>query len=260
MNATEIWKIPASTDVRRQRPSESLNDEYLSLHVVSDLSIDESHHMPHSMSAIPREDLGFQNWRFLFLHELAHQTEPTELRDIELLRSGCILWSIPETYPHRGASLARFGRSVVAQAATVQTRTITAAYVRRSESSEPQFRTFYNRCKKRLQHLETLKDGWLDGAGRAPTALALRSARQFLRRFAEHSELFSIFPTENGGVLFEFSCGEWAYSVEFSAGGLVMFYGIEIAGEGEILPPPRFQALREPLLSRIGACMMEESA
>lgn len=130
-----------------------------------------------------------------------------------------------------------------------------AIYQEDSELSEPDYRAFYRRRRERLRHLEELEDGWLDGIGRAPTDRALSSARKFLDRFERHSEIFSIFPTESGGVLFEFTGNGWAYSVEFSAGGLAMFYGIEVDGDKEIPPLTRFTALSEPLIVRIAACM-----
>lgn len=90
-----------------------------------------------------------------------------------------------------------------------------------------------DRCGRRIAALSAISDGWHDGGGNAPTHLAVTAALCFLagnRPLAEH---FSIFPTDAGGVLFEFVKEGWDYSVEFWPDGRMETYGVEIDGEGE---------------------------
>lgn len=49
----------------------------------------------------------------------------------------------------------------------------------------------------RLQELSELRDGWLDGEGKAPTQAALDTADELLRR------PMGIYPTEDGGIQIE---------------------------------------------------------
>ncbi len=46
--------------------------------------------------------------------------------------------------------------------------------------------------------------------------------------------LYRIFPTESGGLLFEFTRAGWDYSVEIAPNGQAEIYGIEENGEGEM--------------------------
>jgi hypothetical protein len=70
----------------------------------------------------------------------------------------------------------------------------------------------------RLLQLAHLRDGWLDGAGRAPSFIALDAARDLLLRLdaSNIQDLPGIFPMEDGGVQLEWASGERVVSIEVS--------------------------------------------
>lgn len=70
----------------------------------------------------------------------------------------------------------------------------------------------------RLLHLAHLRDGWLDGHGRAPSYIALDAARDLLLRLQARpiSELPGIFPMEDGGVQLEWASERKVTSIEVS--------------------------------------------
>ena len=103
------------------------------------------------------------------------------------------------------------------------------------------------KCLKRLEELRDYRPGWLDGAGEAPSAAAIKVAEMFLAKRPFQAAAYKVFPTPNGGVLFEFDAGGWDYSVEFPKDGSVEMYGIEINGTDEILPE-RFEAMSDEFL------------
>jgi len=92
------------------------------------------------------------------------------------------------------------------------------------------------RCNARLQEITALGDGWDDENSRAISASAYQAAVAFLHKRPVMSSLYKIFPTSDGGVLFEFEKNGWDLSVEFSPGGGVEFFGIEVNGDGDFLP------------------------
>lgn len=97
------------------------------------------------------------------------------------------------------------------------------------------------RCEKRLAHLEQLRDGWDDGDAVAPAALALASARRFLRERPALCARYKIYPREEGGVLFEFEANRWDFSLGFEPFGAVEMYGIQIEGGRDEMQPMTFQ-------------------
>lgn len=92
------------------------------------------------------------------------------------------------------------------------------------------------RCLNRIEELRKLEDGWEDGDGLSISTLAIDNALQLINRRAVLSPMFRIYPTSEGGVLFEFKSNGWDFSVEFHAEGTVEMYGVEIAGQGEMSP------------------------
>ena len=92
------------------------------------------------------------------------------------------------------------------------------------------------RARARLAELCRLEAGWHDGDGAAMDAAAVHAAENFLDMRPSQASASRIYPTDAGGVLFEFESRGWDYSVEFGAGGSVQFYGIEINGTKEIAP------------------------
>lgn len=67
----------------------------------------------------------------------------------------------------------------------------------------------------RLLHLAHLRDGWLDGEGRAPSYIALDATREILMRLDEPGAP-GIFPMEDGGVQLEWADGTRVVSFEVS--------------------------------------------
>ena len=94
-----------------------------------------------------------------------------------------------------------------------------------------------DRCRERLDQVAKLSDGWQDGTGSAPTGAAIASAKRLLNLRFALSDLYKIYPSFEGGVLFEFATKRWDLSVEFHHDGAVHMFGVEIDGSGEIETP-----------------------
>ena len=90
------------------------------------------------------------------------------------------------------------------------------------------------RCEARLVELGQLNAGWHDGAGNAVDSKAVNSAKSFLAKRPFFADAYRVYPTDNGGVLFEFEIGDWDLSVEFGVDGSVEMYGVQIDGTDEI--------------------------
>lgn len=90
------------------------------------------------------------------------------------------------------------------------------------------------RCRSRIEALTSLSDGWHDGTGRRPTEASVVSAYRLLARNPGLAANYSIFPTDEGGLLFEFVQGHWDYSIEIGASGQADIYGVETDGDGEL--------------------------
>jgi hypothetical protein len=88
-------------------------------------------------------------------------------------------------------------------------------------------------CRNRIGSLTSLRDGWHDGGGRAPTAKAASAASRLLSRKPGMADSYSIFPTDGGGVLFEFVRLGWNHSIEIGPAGKAEIYSTEIDGDGE---------------------------
>ncbi|MCK0510024.1 hypothetical protein GO608_002810 [Aromatoleum buckelii] len=58
---------------------------------------------------------------------------------------------------------------------------------------------------------------------------------------------YRIFPTEEGGILFEFEINDWDFSVAFASDGSVEMYGIQIDGTGE-MDPVRFGEIEDDFM------------
>ena len=93
-----------------------------------------------------------------------------------------------------------------------------------------------DRCRARLTGFRELRDGWHDGDGMAISEEAFTAADRFLSKRPNRVSAYKVYPTPDGGILFEFEHGEWDWSVELAASGSVEFYGVQIDGEGELSP------------------------
>jgi|HubBroStandDraft_1064217.scaffolds.fasta_scaffold22214_3 hypothetical protein len=89
-------------------------------------------------------------------------------------------------------------------------------------------------CRDRIASLRTLNDGWNNGSGKPPTPAAALTASRLIARKPAMAGTYSIFPTEIGGLLFEFSRKGWDFSIEIGPAGLVEIYGTETVGDKEM--------------------------
>ena len=89
-------------------------------------------------------------------------------------------------------------------------------------------------CRERITSLLLLTDGWHSGSGKTPTQAAAATAFRLLARRPSMAKNYSIFPTDMGGLLFEFSRRGWDYSIEIGPAGMIEIYGTEIAGDKEV--------------------------
>lgn len=92
------------------------------------------------------------------------------------------------------------------------------------------------RCHQRLNDIAALPAGWSDGQGAPLSIAATTAARVFLDKRPMLCADFRIYPTLEGGVLFELESNDWDLSVEFLPAGNVEVFGIELEGEGELEP------------------------
>jgi hypothetical protein len=92
------------------------------------------------------------------------------------------------------------------------------------------------KCRIRLNEIRSLGAGWHDGAGMAIDTSAVDAANRFLSMRPSLAGTYRIYPTEAGGVLFEFDSNGWDFSIEFRTGGTVEMYGVQVAGDGEMEP------------------------
>lgn len=70
--------------------------------------------------------------------------------------------------------------------------------------------------------------------GARPGEHAVSAAGELLRARPGFARLYRIFPTFEGGVLFEFEARGWDYSIEFGPCGEVEMFGVEIDGPREM--------------------------
>jgi hypothetical protein len=77
----------------------------------------------------------------------------------------------------------------------------------------------------RLEELAKLRDGWLDGQGRAPERAALlRLAHAFDEHYAPDLPLPYLYPTADGGVQAEWTLGAWDVSLEITLPAMKAHY------------------------------------
>ncbi len=75
-----------------------------------------------------------------------------------------------------------------------------------------------SREMRRIDEIAELRDGWLDGEGRAPTIDAIQSARLLVA--AIRPGRYSIFPRTRGGIQFE-NCEQEAVEFRIEASGTI---------------------------------------
>ena len=92
-------------------------------------------------------------------------------------------------------------------------------------------RTPMERALERLMWIAALKDGWLDGEGRAISPKAVLAATTGLHVLAPLLEEIGIFPTEEGLVQFEFLTRDADFSVVFHGSDVVEVWGLRDNGK-----------------------------
>jgi hypothetical protein len=90
------------------------------------------------------------------------------------------------------------------------------------------------RCRERIQAIADLQDGWRDGDGNHVTQQAIVAAKRLLSARPQLAGGYHIYPTEVGGILFEFVHSGWDYSVEISPNGEIEIYGVQVDGAGDL--------------------------
>lgn len=89
-------------------------------------------------------------------------------------------------------------------------------------------------CVKRISELSQLQNGWHDGNGLAITSQAVETANKVMNLNHEMNNHYSIFPTDEGGLLIEFIREKWDYSIEIHQDGKLEIYGTEILGKKDM--------------------------
>lgn len=99
---------------------------------------------------------------------------------------------------------------------------------------DPKVLSSLTACRERIAYLRTLPEGWHDGFGKPPTVESASTALRLLARKPGMAAGYRIFPTDAGGLLFEFVRTGWSHSIEIGPGGTAETYGTEITGDGEM--------------------------
>lgn len=89
-------------------------------------------------------------------------------------------------------------------------------------------------CRDRISELVSLRDGWHYGSGKSPTPESVTTASRLLSRKPGMAASYRIFPTDTGGLLFEFVRSGWDYSFEIGPTGTLEIVGTEIAGDADL--------------------------
>jgi hypothetical protein len=103
------------------------------------------------------------------------------------------------------------------------------------------------RCRGRLNEIGALSEGWHDGGGARIGATVVEVATRFLGKRPALSRSYRIYPTVEGGILFEFEAHGWDLSVEFLPDAQIEFYGVQIDGDEE-LAPMRFAEMSDEFI------------
>jgi hypothetical protein len=90
------------------------------------------------------------------------------------------------------------------------------------------------RCRVRIRSIASLNDGWHDGDGKTVTHKAVVAAEKLLSARPRLAGSYHIYPTDAGGILFEFVHAGWDYSVETGPNGEIEIYGVQVDGPGDL--------------------------
>jgi hypothetical protein len=84
-----------------------------------------------------------------------------------------------------------------------------------------------------IDEMSLLKDGWLDGFGKAVSEFAMENAKKLLLSSNRFPVFYAVAPTEEGGILLECEKDVWDYGIEFNADGTFCFFGIALNSSDE---------------------------
>jgi hypothetical protein len=90
------------------------------------------------------------------------------------------------------------------------------------------------RCRKRIECLSVLQNGWHDGSGAAPSPEAVATAKRLLSARPQLAGGYRLYPTDEGGIMFEFLHNGWDYSVDVLSSGKIEVYGVQVDGPDDL--------------------------
>ncbi len=90
------------------------------------------------------------------------------------------------------------------------------------------------RCRARIKSIAALGDGWRDGDGLAVSEKAVVAAEKLLAARPRLAGSYHIYPTDEGGILFEFVLAGWDYAIEAKSHGAVEIYGVQMEGSANL--------------------------
>ena len=108
------------------------------------------------------------------------------------------------------------------------------------------------RLSKRVIEMQQLQTGWGEGSGEKISERAVRAALQFINERPDLLSFLHVYPTDDGGVLFEFESGKWDLSVEMTPAGKIELYGVRI-DKDEALEPMHFDTIDPFLMNQINS-------
>lgn len=92
------------------------------------------------------------------------------------------------------------------------------------------------RCNSRLKEIAELQNGWHNGEGFPISQNASDVAQKLLNKHPSFSDIYRIYPTLDGGILFEFETGGWDLSAEIKPDGQIEMFGVQLNGQEEHVP------------------------
>lgn len=104
------------------------------------------------------------------------------------------------------------------------------------EIIDPDLSNILIRCNERLNELGDLQNGWHNGEGVSIEKVAIANAKSLLNKRPNLSSFYRIYPTLEGGVLFEFEKKGWDLSVEFKSTNQFEIFGVQLDGNREQVP------------------------
>lgn len=108
------------------------------------------------------------------------------------------------------------------------------------------------RLSKRVIEMQQLQVGWGEGSGEKISERAVRAALQFINARPDLLSFLHVYPTDDGGVLFEFESGKWDLSVEMTPAGKIELYGVRLDSD-EALEPMHFDNIDPHLMNQINS-------